>query len=429
MAKAGFAQALTERQEEILNLVSKGLTNNEIAQLLGLSVNTIKTHISTVFNSLGASNRAEAISIFQSMQQHYTGTELLKVDIHSTQPELYHLTNEIGQNLLQSQLFEVSVAKSGQAEYLIKLESSKDQVNISIHRPQDGTIIWQEHSHTLQTFPITPVSIELIQLMVGDCCKQALPQSDAHRYLNFYPCIHGFFSYSQKHRATNLTQIMTAIDEINDDATVYAIASLIEYRSLAEAPESSDAMAAFSRISFHAKTALGLNKHCTWSHLAMAVMHFIQKNIPASIEHAKQSIVLYKGNYTAQSFLAQMYALSNQPHKALEHLDEALKIYPALHWQGLMMSSKALVYFALKDFESCIQLCQKSTDFIEACLLTDLVWIVSLALTQQQEQLQQRIQQLPKFNNKEYQRLLSVLPGESISEFTRILKQLKVLPD
>jgi DNA-binding NarL/FixJ family response regulator len=50
---------LTDREREIAALVSRGLSNKEIAQELHLSANTIRTHISNILRKLNLSNRTQ----------------------------------------------------------------------------------------------------------------------------------------------------------------------------------------------------------------------------------------------------------------------------------------------------------------------------------------------------------------------------------
>jgi NarL family two-component system response regulator LiaR len=57
------ADALTERQKEVLALVVEGLSNNEIAERLVISQATVRYHVSTILSKLGAANRAEAAAL------------------------------------------------------------------------------------------------------------------------------------------------------------------------------------------------------------------------------------------------------------------------------------------------------------------------------------------------------------------------------
>ena len=51
---------LSPRKIEILNLVAKGLSNKEIAELIGVTPETIKDHVAKILHIIGASTRAEA---------------------------------------------------------------------------------------------------------------------------------------------------------------------------------------------------------------------------------------------------------------------------------------------------------------------------------------------------------------------------------
>jgi DNA-binding NarL/FixJ family response regulator len=53
------AEMLSPREREVLALVAEGRTNKAIADALYVSPNTIKTHVSSLFNKLDAHNRSE----------------------------------------------------------------------------------------------------------------------------------------------------------------------------------------------------------------------------------------------------------------------------------------------------------------------------------------------------------------------------------
>ncbi len=56
-------EPLTAREREVLELVGRGLANKMIARDLHISEHTVKFHVSSVYAKLGASSRAEAISL------------------------------------------------------------------------------------------------------------------------------------------------------------------------------------------------------------------------------------------------------------------------------------------------------------------------------------------------------------------------------
>jgi DNA-binding NarL/FixJ family response regulator len=57
------ADLLTPREKEVLQLLAQGLPNKQIAQRIGISENTVKYHISSIYSKLGASNRTEAVRL------------------------------------------------------------------------------------------------------------------------------------------------------------------------------------------------------------------------------------------------------------------------------------------------------------------------------------------------------------------------------
>jgi NarL family two-component system response regulator LiaR len=54
---------ITRREMEILELISLGMSNREIAAKLFVSENTVKTHSSRVFDKLGAKRRTQAVQL------------------------------------------------------------------------------------------------------------------------------------------------------------------------------------------------------------------------------------------------------------------------------------------------------------------------------------------------------------------------------
>ncbi|MFP4902761.1 helix-turn-helix domain-containing protein, partial [Paraburkholderia sp. BR14261] len=58
---------LSPRQEQILRCVHVGNTNKMIARALGISAGTVKVHLTSIFQQLGAPNRAAAVAIYNGL--------------------------------------------------------------------------------------------------------------------------------------------------------------------------------------------------------------------------------------------------------------------------------------------------------------------------------------------------------------------------
>jgi DNA-binding NarL/FixJ family response regulator len=58
-----LVEPLTAREREVLGLLGQGLSNKMIARDLHISEHTVKFHVSSIYTKLGASSRAEAVSL------------------------------------------------------------------------------------------------------------------------------------------------------------------------------------------------------------------------------------------------------------------------------------------------------------------------------------------------------------------------------
>ena len=54
-------EVLSDREIEVLKLATRGLSNQEIAEKLCLSLRTVQAHLGHIFNKLEVSSRTEAV--------------------------------------------------------------------------------------------------------------------------------------------------------------------------------------------------------------------------------------------------------------------------------------------------------------------------------------------------------------------------------
>jgi DNA-binding CsgD family transcriptional regulator len=62
--RSQLGEVLTAREREVMSMASSGLTNNEIALRLHVSVHGVKFHLASVYRKLGVANRTEAAVTF-----------------------------------------------------------------------------------------------------------------------------------------------------------------------------------------------------------------------------------------------------------------------------------------------------------------------------------------------------------------------------
>jgi ATP/maltotriose-dependent transcriptional regulator MalT len=55
------------RQLDLLELIGEGRSNKEIARLLGIATETVKSHVKRIFDKLSVGKRAQAIARAQSL--------------------------------------------------------------------------------------------------------------------------------------------------------------------------------------------------------------------------------------------------------------------------------------------------------------------------------------------------------------------------
>ena len=67
-AVPGNASLISDRQKQVLTLVSQGKTNAQIAQEIGLSKHTVEAHRARLMRTYGLRNSAELIAWFTSLR-------------------------------------------------------------------------------------------------------------------------------------------------------------------------------------------------------------------------------------------------------------------------------------------------------------------------------------------------------------------------
>lgn len=70
-----MTEELSEREQQVYELLVHGTTNKQIANHLGIVEKTVKTHITAVFKKLGFKNRSQAIAQYYKRKDVTNGPE------------------------------------------------------------------------------------------------------------------------------------------------------------------------------------------------------------------------------------------------------------------------------------------------------------------------------------------------------------------
>lgn len=57
----GLGETLSGREEQVVALIAEGLTNQEIAERMYVSINSVKTYIRSAYRKMGVSSRSQAV--------------------------------------------------------------------------------------------------------------------------------------------------------------------------------------------------------------------------------------------------------------------------------------------------------------------------------------------------------------------------------
>ncbi|MEE4360484.1 MAG: tetratricopeptide repeat protein [Pseudomonadales bacterium] len=402
--------ALTPRQYEILALISKGLSNREVCELLAISSNTVKVHVASILRALGVANRTEAASAYQRLltREDDVGARLRTAD-RVGRPMIAvlpftNLANAADDDHLAGGLVDdlitrlsgwrwfpviASVSSSRydgreldlarlreelQAGYFItgSVRRSGDQVRVNAHltEARQGENVWSgafdaRTDNVLETQDeiarriVACLSPELMEVEGRAQDAAPAPEFEAWRLT-----MQGMWHLSRRTREDieSAIALMTqAVERSPDFALGWYGLSWAHHHGLIE-QWTGDPMASLAALNRGAQECRRCDPNGAPTQALLGLVEIIAGNTSRAISHLERATALNPSSTQALSLLGQCYGLDGRPDECIATLEEALKLNPYGPTVWVYHGVIAMAHFAASRLDEAVSWSRRALD-------------------------------------------------------------------
>lgn len=382
---------LTPRRREILELVSKGLTNEEIANILSLSPGTVRIQLSNILSDLQVANRTEATAVFLAWKSRAEAVaEVLDrpaitvlpfvalSDAPDAQRSAIAITEDI--TALFARWCWFPVVRSGPAHPStvdsshkfsakpparfvvsgsIRTSESQWRVTVRLDDTTDDRVLWTER-YDLAPSDLFRVQDELCQQIVSTAydvlirgitarvAPARFPESiDAWSLAHEAMLHHGSRDITLNSRARSLFQ--RALGQDAKLVLAHYGLGLCHYDAvLNQLPDGNrDALLA------SAQRCIDLAPHSAEGYYLLGRHHQVRGRHSDAIAPLEMAIARNPSFSPAHALLSQVLVLSGRADEGLERMKHALKLAPRAFVAGL-----ATLYFLREEYELALEHCE-----------------------------------------------------------------------
>lgn len=411
---------LTARQLEILELMSKGLSNPDIARLLGLSQNTVKTHISNLLQTLGVSNRTEASVWFEDYRhQQQAHIQPLPVFVADNCPP------ELLSCLMCFEFLSLCPSAQpptsgfyldcpGDSGRLMQIQQSTSSLIHSFARAE------VDSSQSRQR-----LAAQLFDKLLGIRVRQptASHEDAIQTLLQIEYRLRSREAGTLREALETLSPMLSAFPDWSLPKSFYV---LVAYAAWQEGAVSQLPPAA--NLINHAQQALHLAPQSAYAQLAFAAAALLMGQLPVALAHTERAINANPMLESGLFFRAQVLALCGLYPQALAAYEQYELLYPQGQSTGRLLVGRAVTHFLagqLDEAKSHILQAIPYRHSVQAGLCMMLVSIAeqqedAAGLTLAREQLAQQLSD-PAMLPRLMALLQRVLPPTSFQQFRQSL--------
>lgn len=372
---------ITPRQLEILDLVSKGLRNREVSDVLGISLSTVKVHVAAILRTLGVANRTEAVYEYREAlgnlddRQHRIAALAREVgrpaiavlrfddrsrsgpplelsaalqqdlvtrlsswrwlpvlstsatrDLDPAEPDFAHLRTTLGAGY--ALVGRIQSQTDGEAErfrvHAELVEVATEQIVWSTSHDFAGRELFDLQDAVCRSV-VARIAPELVRLDAQIAPRRAEPGFEAWS-LASRGMLH-VMRATREDSQVALDLVAQALERDPDLVMAWYVTAAAHYQRVfhqwSDTPV--DDLAAFHRAAARGTT---LDPHDSSSQEIFGFSRMIDGRYDEAIEHLERAVELNPSNAQAYSELGQALAHAGRPDEGIAQLEEALRLAP-----------------------------------------------------------------------------------------------------
>lgn len=363
---------LTQRQNEILTLVRRGLTNNEICKALNISANTVKVHLANIYKVLDVTNRTEAVSLEpceESMAVQENKHIVVCVDKKDDFDQFANansLSEILVESLLKYRLFKIQDGKPENACYQIKfsaIQRNCEMLLVSLVDMENSEIIWTSSQKISENSDIQFLAFQLAAQLFRQMCIYTASikyhQGVKVPYWWYATC---FSSVKMENRQKDSylvceEKVKKAIEEDSFNDYVNYHLALIYYFEVLDAWV--DSKTYIEKIAELSKKTMSEAPFSIYSKMTMALYNILIGNKREAGAYLQEVLSMNPLEVTARTILPQLLLITGQEKQAQNLIEENKSLIPVAAQLSSNLHAQTFVYFIQNQYEKCLEVAKQ----------------------------------------------------------------------
>lgn len=380
--------SLTSRQMEILEYISKGCTNAEIARYLSLSENTVKVHVARLFSALNVSNRTEAALYYQKIKENHIQDSLnnsivvIISDFKSNTLPIESLKKikDVVVSLLALKTFVDVILESNIDQiqtdyrdfYLLRTEIEKTgssfDLNIYVDDYKNKSSIRNQslsNDHfsgkNVEDWAAQAISANVFRVLVSHI-NLVEPENRSLRENKSTSILYGLrmIEVRSQESVKKAHVIFSAILKQNPH-NIYALYGLAstEYLNLMHR-FTEDVEQAKTSFFFCSQTLKNLSQSSALSWYVQAVGQMMIGDRPGAILLLNNAIRIDPSLQIAYTLLGQLYCFTGEYQKGYDYMDYGFSLCPEFRYSGNNLVTMGILLFGLERYPEAVAVLEES---------------------------------------------------------------------